>query len=175
VRHHDYTIAVAEAVSGKKFAEYWFHCHHLFIDGKKMSKSKGNVLHPRDLLKRGYKGEHIRFFLAYGHYRKRLNFTFQRFAKTSQILDAIRLHTNNLGSTTGYKSSIEAKQLVERMITSFEKHLNDDLHVEKAIDELATTLIQLNKLRQQGQLSVQDASRASENLKKIDQVLQVIF
>ena len=50
VRHHDYTLAIAEAVRGKQFSRYWLHGGHLFVDGKKMSKSKGNVYYPSDLI-----------------------------------------------------------------------------------------------------------------------------
>jgi cysteinyl-tRNA synthetase len=35
VRHHDYTLAVAEAASDKPFASYWLHGGHLYVDGKK--------------------------------------------------------------------------------------------------------------------------------------------
>ena len=49
VRHHDYTLAIAEAVSGKQFSRYWLHGGHLFVNGKKMSKSTGNVYYPSDL------------------------------------------------------------------------------------------------------------------------------
>ncbi|MGE5533082.1 MAG: class I tRNA ligase family protein, partial [Bacillota bacterium] len=38
VRHHDYTLAVAEAVSDKQFCRYWLHGGHLFVENKKMSK-----------------------------------------------------------------------------------------------------------------------------------------
>ena len=78
-RHHDYTLAVAEAVSGKQFSRYWLHGGHLFVEGKKMSKSKGNVYYPSDLLAKGFSGEQLRFFLIYGAYRKKLNFTFEKF------------------------------------------------------------------------------------------------
>jgi cysteinyl-tRNA synthetase len=57
VRHHDYTLAVAEGVSGKEFAKYWLHGAHLFVDGKKMSKSKGNVYYPEDLIAKGYRSD----------------------------------------------------------------------------------------------------------------------
>ena len=40
VRHHDYTLAVAEAVSGKQFSKYWLHGGHLFVEGKKCPKAK---------------------------------------------------------------------------------------------------------------------------------------
>lgn len=40
--HHENEIAQSEAYTGKKFVNYWLHCHHLIVDGEKMSKSKGN-------------------------------------------------------------------------------------------------------------------------------------
>jgi cysteinyl-tRNA synthetase len=67
VRHHDYTIAVAESVTGKPLARYWLHGAHLLVDGKKMSKSRGTVIYLTDLLKAGYTPEDIRFFLIYGY------------------------------------------------------------------------------------------------------------
>lgn len=71
-RHHDYTIAVAEAVSGREYARYWLHGEHLLVDGKKMSKSRGNIVYPDSLLEQGYSPEHIRCYLICGHYRKKM-------------------------------------------------------------------------------------------------------
>jgi cysteinyl-tRNA synthetase len=85
VRHHDYTLAVAEGVSGKEFAKYWLHGAHLFVDGKKMSKSRGNVYYPEDLLAKGFRNDHLRFFLIYGQYRKKLNFTWEKLAETRSL------------------------------------------------------------------------------------------
>ena len=96
VRHHDYTLAIAEGVSGKEFAKYWLHGAHLFVDGKKMSKSKGNVHYPEDLIAKGYRNDHLRFFLIYSHYRKRQNFTFKKLAEQSQRLDAFKNMIQNL-------------------------------------------------------------------------------
>ncbi len=90
VRHHDYTLAVAEAVSGKPFSRYWLHGGHLFVDGKKMSKSKGNVYYPSDLLAKGFSGGELRFFLIYGPYRNKLNFTFEKLAQTTQRLNSFK-------------------------------------------------------------------------------------
>ena len=36
-RHHDYIIAVVEAVTDKPFVRYWLHGAHLFLEGEKMS------------------------------------------------------------------------------------------------------------------------------------------
>jgi len=61
-RHHDYVIAVAESVSDKPLANYWLHGAHLLVDGKKMSKSKGNIIYIDDLLKAGYSREENSIF-----------------------------------------------------------------------------------------------------------------
>ena len=76
-RHHDYTIAIIESISNKRYADYWLHGGHLFVEGKKMSKSKGNVIYLNDLIKMGFKKEEIRLFLIYHHYRKRLYFNLE--------------------------------------------------------------------------------------------------
>jgi cysteinyl-tRNA synthetase len=38
-RHHDYNIAVIEAISGDTFAHYWLHGEHVLVDGKKCPKA----------------------------------------------------------------------------------------------------------------------------------------
>jgi cysteinyl-tRNA synthetase len=175
VRHHDYTIAVVEGVSDKEFARYWFHSAHLFVNGKKMSKSKGNVYYPNDLLKMGYKKEHIRFFLIYGHYRKTLNFTFKKLKKTSKKLDILKNMVNELQKSKSAEPSEKAKKLVENIVASFERNMNDDLNVKAAFDDLFKIVSKLNNLRRQGKLSSRDAQIAVVNLQKVDQVLKIIF
>jgi len=175
VRHHDYTIAVVEGVSGKEFAHYWFHGAHLFVNGKKMSKSRGNVYYPRDLIKMGYKEEHIRFFLICRYYRKRLNFTFKKFKETSQKLDTFKNMVRNLQKTNSAESSEKAKKLVGEIVINFERNMNNDLNVRDAFEDLVKVVSKLNTLRSQGKLSSKDARIAVFNLQKTDRVLQIIF
>ncbi len=175
VRHHDYNIAVVEGVSGKEFAHYWFHGAHLFVDEKKMSKSRGNVYYPNDLLKMGYKKEHIRFFLIYGHYRKPLNFTFKKMKKTSRKLGSFKNMIDNLQKRKSAESSEEAKKLVEGIATSFKRNMNDDLNVKAAFDDLFKAVSKLNNLADKSKLSTKDARIAVVNLQKIDRVLKIIF
>lgn len=175
VRHHDYNIAIMEAVSGKEFSNYWLHGAHLYVDGKKMSKSIGNVYYPNDLIKMGYRKEHLRFFLIYGNYRKRLNFTFEKFKKTSQKLDTLKNMVNNLQKTKTTESNNETEKLVEEIISSFEKNMNNDLNVKDSFDQLFQIISKLNTQREQNKLSLKDARTAETNLQKIDRVLQIIF
>jgi cysteinyl-tRNA synthetase len=175
VRHHDYTLAVAEAVSGRTFARYWLHGAHLFVDGKKMSKSKGNVYYPDDLLAKGFREDHVRFFLIYGCYREKLNFTFQKLAETSRKLDSLKGMVQELQKAKAKGSSEEAKALAGSVVSGFERNMNDDLNVKAAFDELYRTVLRLRDLMKQGQLSAKEATTAMGGLRAVDGVLQVIF
>lgn len=67
--HHESEIAESEAATGKKpFAKYWFHTGIVGYQGKKMSKSVGNLVLVSDLLKK-YSPNAIRYLLLSRHYR----------------------------------------------------------------------------------------------------------
>jgi cysteinyl-tRNA synthetase len=175
VRHHDYSISIIEGISGKEFSDYWLHGGHLLVNGEKMSKSKGNVYYPTDLLNLGYEPEHIRFFLIYGDYGKRMNFTFDRMRKTTQKLDAMKHMVLNLQETKSNETSDDAKRLVRDMLTIFEKNMNKNLNMKSAFDELCNVLSHLDRLRREDRLSSEDAYEAITNMKRIDCVLKLIF
>lgn len=171
VRHHDYTLAVAEAVSCKPFSRYWLHGGHLFVDGKKMSKSKGNVYFPSDLLAKGFSGGQLRFFLIYGPYRKKLNFTFEKLAQISQKLNSFKSMVEELQEA---KPRSQAEDLPALNLDSdFENHMNNDLDVKFAFDSLYETVSELHKKRRS--LSDKNLKNTLSDLHKIDNVLQCIF
>jgi cysteinyl-tRNA synthetase len=175
IRHHDYTIAILEGVSGKQFANCWLHGEHLLVDGSKMSKSKGNVYYPGDLAAKGYSGEHLRFFLIHEHYRKRLNFTLEKLKSTSQTLDHLRKMIHRLNGAKSKNPSPTASEQVETLTTAFEEKMNNDLNVGAAVEELVSRVTVLDNLNQRGELGDQDARNAIVKLRRIDAVLQVMF
>ncbi len=173
VRHHDYTLAVAEAVSGKQFSRYWLHGGHLFVNGKKMSKSTGNVLYTKDILDRGYNGEHLRFFLIYGHYREKLNFTWEKLGETSKKLDSFKSMVKDLQEQKSNRSHPEMTLLTSRIVSDFEENMNADLSVKSAVDKLYEIITELHKNRES--LSHKDVKNILDGLHTIDAVLQCIF
>ena len=76
--HHTNEIAQSESYLGHKWCNYWFHVHHLNDKGGKMSKSKGNILTVSVLEEKGYDPLVYRFFCLQSHYRKPLEFTFEK-------------------------------------------------------------------------------------------------
>ncbi len=172
VRHHDYTLAIAEAVSGTLFSRYWLHGGHLFVDGKKMSKSTGNVIYPSDITEKGFSGKHLRFFLIYGPYRKKLNFTFEKLSETSRKLDSFKDMVRELEAS---KSEIDFKDkaLLDKIVPEFELHMNNDLDVKSTFDCLTETIAEIYKKREL--LSKKDVKNLMDCLHRIDSVLQCIF
>jgi L-cysteine:1D-myo-inositol 2-amino-2-deoxy-alpha-D-glucopyranoside ligase len=72
--HHESEIAQAEGASGEHpFVAHWMHAGMLRHDGEKMSKSLGNLVLVRDLL-RSYTGDAIRHYLVASHYRAEVDF-----------------------------------------------------------------------------------------------------
>ncbi|MEO7431857.1 MAG: cysteine--tRNA ligase [Dokdonella sp.] len=85
--HHENEIAQSTcAHGGKVFARYWLHNGMLTFDGRKMSKSLGNVLVLHDLLDR-YPAEVLRFLLLKGHYRQPLEWSDTTLQQSRATLD----------------------------------------------------------------------------------------
>jgi cysteinyl-tRNA synthetase len=175
VRHHDYTLAVAESVSGQRLADFWLHGAHLLVNGSKMSKSKGNVIYPEDLTRRGFAGEHVRYFLIHKSYRKKLNFTQEKFLKAVKRLDDFKKLISNLQSADAKHSSKQVKEIVLKIKPDFEESMSNDLNIEGAFIDLYEKVSRLDAFRIKEQLSAQDAKTAIEALKETNKVLKVIF
>jgi L-cysteine:1D-myo-inositol 2-amino-2-deoxy-alpha-D-glucopyranoside ligase len=68
--HHESEIAQSEtATRTRPFAEFWAHVAMVRMDGEKMSKSLGNMVFARDLL-RTYSADALRLYLLGHHYRQ---------------------------------------------------------------------------------------------------------
>ncbi|MDH3567534.1 MAG: cysteine--tRNA ligase [Desulfobacteraceae bacterium] len=86
--HHENEIAQSESLSGKPFVRYWVHNGFVNINQEKMSKSLGNFLMIKDVLK-SYHPEAVRLFLLSNHYRSPIDFTDKAMDESSKGLDKI--------------------------------------------------------------------------------------
>ena len=85
--HHENEIAQSTcAHGGKVFARYWLHNGMLTFDGRKMSKSLGNVLVLHELLEK-YPPEVLRFLLLRAHYRQPLDWSDSTLQQARATLD----------------------------------------------------------------------------------------
>lgn len=72
--HHENEQAQSMAASGRPLARYWVHNGFVTIRGEKMSKSLGNFLTIREMVRR-FHPEAVRLFLLSRHYRTPLDYS----------------------------------------------------------------------------------------------------
>src|SRR5262245_5941924 len=87
--HHENEIAQAEAATGKPFVHYWMHNGFVNMDDEKMSKSLGNTLTIKDLVRR-HDPEALRLYLLGTHYRNPLEFADERITEAGRALARLR-------------------------------------------------------------------------------------
>ncbi len=122
--HHESEIAQSESYSGKKpFVKYWMHTAMVGYQGKKMSKSLGNLIMIKNLLKK-YSANEIRFMLLSHHYRKTWEFEEKEMRNAKKTLNRI----------WALPYSGAKPNLIK--LCKFFDYLNDDLNVKKALIEV---------------------------------------
>ena len=133
--HHENENAQSKCNHDGLFANFWLHTGPLTIEEEKMSKSLGNFVTIKDILKK-YHPEVIRFFLFSTHYRNTLNFSFHGLDESKKTLDKFydALRKVDLSDTKNIP-------LDEGVIES----LKDDFNSPKLISFLHKILDKLNK------------------------------
>ncbi|MFO7930051.1 MAG: cysteine--tRNA ligase [Thermodesulfobacteriota bacterium] len=86
--HHENEIAQSEAAFERPFVRYWVHNGFININQEKMSKSLGNFLVIKDIVK-AWHPEALRLFLLSNHYRSPLDYTEQAMHEAASALDKI--------------------------------------------------------------------------------------
>ena len=71
--HHENERAQSNSLTGREVVETWVHGEHLLFEGRKMSKSAGNVVLLSDLIERGLDPLSLRFALLENRYRSQMD------------------------------------------------------------------------------------------------------
>jgi cysteinyl-tRNA synthetase len=87
--HHENEIAQAEAATGRTFVRCWAHNGFVNLGSEKMSKSLGNTLLIREMVKR-HDPEALRLYFLGTHYRHPLEFADGRVAESLKALGRLR-------------------------------------------------------------------------------------
>ncbi|MEO5558583.1 MAG: cysteine--tRNA ligase [Dokdonella sp.] len=128
--HHENEIAQSTcAHGGKVFARFWLHNGMLTFEGRKMSKSLGNVLVLHDLLDR-YPAEVLRFLLLKAHYRQPLDWSDTTLQQARSTLDGWYTVLRDLADI-----EVAANEIV--VPEALEAALLDDLNTPEAFAVIA--------------------------------------
>jgi cysteinyl-tRNA synthetase len=131
--HHPNEIAQSEAATGKHpFVKYWIHHAFLMVEGRKMSKSLGNLFTLEDVAKKGFDPISLRYLFLTAHYRDPLNFSWESLKSSQTALNSIRKYV--LAFKSGRSElSPEKEEKIESFRQEFVDSLNDDLNTPKAV------------------------------------------
>ena len=136
--HHENELAQSRcAHSGADFARYWVHNGFLSMDHEKMSKSLGNVVLVRDLIK-AIPGEVIRLALLGAHYRQPLDWSDDTIRSAKRMLDRLYGAVRGVDVTDGVRASAEPP---EALVAALE----DDVNTPRALAEFFALSKTLNK------------------------------
>ena len=128
--HHENEVAQSTcAHGGKLFARWWMHNGMLTFDGRKMSKSLGNVLLVHELLKT-HPPEALRLRLLSGHYRQPLDWSDAAIAQAVSTLDGWYRVLRDLAAIDIPAGHLPVPDAVEAALC-------DDLNTPQALAELS--------------------------------------
>ncbi|HEY1085328.1 MAG TPA: cysteine--tRNA ligase [Candidatus Saccharimonadales bacterium] len=138
--HHTNEIAQTEAVTGKQFSNSWVHANHMKVDGKKMSKSLGNIYTLADITGKGFDLQAFKLLVLSKHYRTEGNFTWEILEAAANRLkrwQSIASLRHQINDTLANDDDKDSRHSVNAQILSV-KHasresLENDLNSPEAI------------------------------------------
>jgi cysteinyl-tRNA synthetase len=171
--HHEDEIAQSEAAGlqrpSEPFVKYWLHGAHLLVEGRKMSKSLGNVFTLADLLAKGANGREIRYALLTAHYRETFNFTLENLIGARKALSRIDECVAKLGEIAGPVTAPPDTNWIDR----FTAAMDNDLNVSSAWGTVFDRIRDLNRLAAANTLQPAEAAAALAAWNRLESVLGV--
>ncbi len=138
--HHENEIAQSQCCNGTTFSRHWYHSEHLLVDGKKMSKSLGNLYTLDDLkpiIGHAFNPLDVRFALLQAHPRKQLNFILDSIFAASEARNRINSQYLAVKAFAGERSATELpSSRFEGVIDA----LRDDMNFPAAFGALFTAM-----------------------------------
>jgi len=157
--HHENEIAQSEAATGEPFVNYWLHNGFVNMEKEKMSKSLGNILLIRDILKQ-YHRETLRLFFLSSHYRSPIEYSERSLKDAEAALERLYLTLDRVDKalccSSGDEEPLDVKGLsgvakeahekASRLVEDFEEAMNDDFNSAMVIGQIFELIRTINRL-----------------------------
>jgi cysteinyl-tRNA synthetase len=120
--HHENERAQSNSVIGQEAVDVWVHGEHLLFEGRKMSKSSGNVVLVSDIIARGIDPLALRLCFLENRYRSQMDLTWNSITAANETLKRWRNRMSAWSQSTTI--SIDSEM---------ESAFNNDLDTPKVI------------------------------------------
>ncbi len=178
--HHDAEIAQMEAASGKEpLVDYWMHTGFLNVSGEKMSKSLGNFITIKELLK-NYEPEVYRYFVLSTHYRSPIDFSDEILKQSQNSLERIQ----NAGSKVlelrdsndlPEEDKSDIKIDLNSFISDFYEAMDNDFNTPVALSALFDFTHKLNKSMNNNEISISTLNSILDTLNEMGSIFGLNF
>jgi cysteinyl-tRNA synthetase len=105
--HHENERAQSNAVIGKEAVDLWVHGEHLLFEGRKMSKSSGNVVLIEDIVSKGLDPLALRLCFLENRYRSQMDLTWISIQTAHETLQRWRTKMSQWGNSHEIESDQE--------------------------------------------------------------------
>jgi cysteinyl-tRNA synthetase len=161
--HHENEIAQSCAACGTPFVKTWMHNGFVRIDDEKMSKSLGNFLTVRDVLKTLRDPEVLRFFFLGSHYRGPINHSEAQLTQADETLLGLYRSLEDTAGGGAVSAASTAK---------FHAAMQDDFNTPDALAVLQGVSRELNQAKAAGDGA--GAADAAATLRGMGRVLGIL-
>ncbi|RUM33437.1 MAG: cysteine--tRNA ligase [Archaeoglobus sp.] len=177
--HHENERAQSIALFGIEPVRYWIHSDFVRIKGEKMSKSLGNIVRVKDVL-RMYEGEVLRYFLLSAHYRTALDYSEEAIEKCRRAYEYIKNTVEAIdmeiaalksGVANASNPNSEMRYITEKLRERFTEAMEDDLNTPLAFAALHNFANRINKILRDGNFDLGNLKFAFNTIKDVCSVL----
>ena len=105
--HHENERAQSNAVIGAEAVDLWVHGEHLLFEGRKMSKSSGNVVLVKDLVSKGIDPLALRLCFLENRYRSQMDLTWNSLQAADETLTRWRTRMSEWSTSNEVTSDQE--------------------------------------------------------------------
>ncbi len=177
--HHENERAQSEAACGCTFANHWMHGGMLQINHEKMSKSLGNFLLLRDILKTT-RPEVLRFLMLQTHYRSPLDFSKERLDEAEAALGRIENAVRNLDwqmkNAQDVPSPLDTRAIMRASKSArvaFVLAMDDDFNAPRALGEVFDLVSLMNTQAGDKTLSLSDVPAVRDARETVTTLMRV--
>lgn len=112
--HHENERAQSNAIIKSEAVGMWVHGEHLLFEGRKMSKSSGNVVLLQDVIDRGLDPLALRLCLLENRYRAQMDLTWEALEAANSTLRRWRNSMSAWGSATSAIADAEVASAIKK-------------------------------------------------------------
>jgi cysteinyl-tRNA synthetase len=174
--HHENTIAISQAATGRPPAQYWLHSESVFTDTEDAASdaTATNAVTAREIYARGFTGRDIRYWLISHHYRKPISFSWEKLRTARNTLAKLDTFCKKLHSVRNGPTYPEIDQVIYDLRRACIDAMDDDLNMARVLAALFKFVRRINRMMDRTGLAPGDRDKVWKALETSNSVLGVL-